>query len=80
MLVEIPRGFQLRGIGQFNCDKRSQQPVEAIYGTFFLSVLHVPPEKHPTENGEIAGKLLSHLMILEIKKGTFSCTCAFTRP
>ena len=22
-----------------------------------LSVLHVPPEKHPTENGIIAGKL-----------------------
>ena len=25
-----------------------------------LLVLHVPPEKHPTENGVIAGKLLSH--------------------
>ena len=25
-----------------------------------LSVLHVPPEKHPTENSTIAGKLKSH--------------------
>ena len=25
-----------------------------------LSVLHVSPEKHPTENGVIAGKLYSH--------------------
>ena len=40
-----------------------------------LSVLHVPPEKHPTENGVIAEKLW-----LGIKTSTFSCTGAFTRP
>ena len=48
------------GIGQLNCDKRSQQHVEAIYGSFDFIGLHVPPEKHPTENGVIAGKLQSH--------------------
>ena len=36
-----------------------QQHVEAIYGSFDFIVLHVPPEKHPTENGVIAGKLHS---------------------
>ena len=25
LLIEIPRGFELRRIGQFNCDNRSQQ-------------------------------------------------------
>ena len=45
------------GIGQFNCDNRSQQHVEAMYEVLILSVPHVPPEKHPTENGVIAGKL-----------------------
>ena len=29
------------GIGQFNYDNRSQQHVEAIYGSLTLSVLHV---------------------------------------
>ena len=36
-----------------------------------LSVLHVPPEKHPTENGIIAGKLKPHQMIIETKQVLF---------
>ena len=36
-----------------------------------LSVLHVPPEKHPTENGTIAGKLKLHQMIIETKQVLF---------
>ena len=34
--------------------------LEPYMEVFILSVLHVPPEKHPTENGVIAGKLQSH--------------------
>ena len=61
-----------RGIGQFNCDDRSQQHVEAIYRSFdFIGVLHVPPEKHRTENGVIAGSLWSDQMILETKQVLF---------
>ena len=38
------------GIGQFNCDNRSQQHAEAIYGSFdFIGTT----EKHPTKNGVI---------------------------
>ena len=48
------------GIGQYNCDNRSQQHVEAICGVLILSAIHVPPEKHPAENGVIAGKVLWH--------------------
>ena len=36
-----------------------------------LSILHVPPEKHPTENGIIGGKLWSHQVILEIKQVSY---------
>ena len=56
LLVEIPRFLSCGGIVQLNCHNRSQH-VEGIYGSLILSVLHVPPEKHPTENGVTAGKL-----------------------
>ena len=63
--------WSCRGIGQFSCHNRSQQHVEAIYGSFdFISPARAS-EKHPTENGVIAGKLLSHQMILETKQVLF---------
>ena len=69
VLVEIPHlVLSCCRIGQFNCDNRSQQHVEAIYGSFdFIG----PTEKHPTENGIIAGKSYSHKMILETKQVLF---------
>ena len=36
-----------------------------------LSVLHLPHEKHPTENGVIAGRLQSHQMVLETEHVLF---------
>ena len=42
------------GIDQFNYDNRSQQHAEDIYGSYYFTVLQVPPEKHPTENGVVA--------------------------
>ena len=49
--------FSCGGIGQFNCDDKSQQYVKAIYGSFDFIGPTVPPEKHPTDNGVIAEKL-----------------------
>ena len=59
LLVEIPRCFelprnwsiQLRFIIDYSNRLRPYMEV------LILSVLHVPPEKHPTENGVIAGRI-----------------------
>ena len=45
--------------------------LEPYMEVLILSVLHVPPEKHPTENGVIAGKLQSHKPVLETQQVLF---------
>ena len=46
-----------------------------------LLVLHVPPEKHPTENGVTAcRKIVVALNDSQNKTSIFSCTRVFTRP
>ena len=54
LLVEIPCGFELViSTAIIDHSNMLKQYMEVL----ILSVLHVPQEKHPTENGVIAGKL-----------------------
>ena len=56
MLVEMPHG-NCGGIDNSTAIIDHSNMLKPYMEVLILSVPHIPPEKHPTENGVIAGKL-----------------------
>ena len=65
LLVEIPRAFELQSWLSWSIQSTaimySRNMLKPYMEVLTLSVLHVPPEEHLTENGVIAGKLDSRI-------------------